>query len=138
MHAVAASVQVTATRGTVHNVKPQQNVPPADAFDNLLAELEADPVAARQLGEGRKWVREAFYADRPTLASLRLAIGLSQKQMGKQIGLKQPHVARLEAGLQEPKLGLAKSLAVALGVSLDALYEAWHNSRQDCEAREQA
>lgn len=100
------------------------------AFDNLLEELEQDDATATQLQEGRKWVASTFYQDRPTLASLRLASGLSQRQLGEACGMEQPHVSRYESGKHEPSLTVSVAIAKALGVSLDLFAEAWANTRE--------
>ena len=98
------------------------------ALDQLVEELEQNADSAAQLQEGRKWVAEKFYQGRPTLASLRLAAGLSQRQLGEKCGLQQPHVSRYEVGKHEPTLTVAKNLADALGVGLDQFFEAWSNT----------
>ncbi|CQR32469.1 putative lambda repressor [Thiomonas arsenitoxydans] len=103
------------------------------AFDQLLDELDQNADSAAQLQEGRKWVAENFYQDRPTLASLRLAAGLSQRQLGEKCGWEQPHVSRYESGKHEPTLTVAMTLAAALGVGLDRFAEAWSNTRQSLQ-----
>jgi len=40
--------------------QPKKNF---DAFDKLIAELEADPVDAENLAKARLWVRETFYQE---------------------------------------------------------------------------
>jgi DNA-binding XRE family transcriptional regulator len=42
--------------------------------------------------------------------------GLTQTAFGKLVGLRQPHVARLEAGEHEPSLSTLARLSAALGV----------------------
>jgi transcriptional regulator with XRE-family HTH domain len=51
----------------------------------------------------------------------RVRHGLSQAQLARQIGMRQPHVARLEAGDHEPSVATLARLADALGldISLD-------------------
>lgn len=100
-----------------------------DAFDNLLAEVEADPVASKRVSEGRRWVAQAFYGEVPLLASLRLAAGLSQRQLGAVCGLNQPHVSRYESGRHEPGIAVAATMAQALGVDLNTFAAAWHNTQ---------
>ena len=94
-------------------------------FDALVAELEADPASQQQLAAGRRWVGQALYAGTPTLTSLRLAAGLSQRQLGDLCNLQQPHVSRYEAGRVEPSLSMAHAMAQALGVDLGTLHAAW-------------
>lgn len=42
--------------------------------------------------------------------------GLSQTAFGRLVGMRQPHVARLEAGEHEPSLSTLARLSTALGV----------------------
>ncbi len=102
-------------------------------FDALVHELEGEPSTATQLSEGRKWVAEAFYSEMPSLASLRLAAGLSQRQLGAACGIEQPHVSRYESGKHEPSISAAQSMAVALNVSLDTFFQAWQKTRSQLE-----
>lgn len=46
----------------------------------------------------------------------RTECGLTQTAFGKLVGLRQPHVARLEAGEHEPSLSTLVRLSAALGV----------------------
>jgi DNA-binding XRE family transcriptional regulator len=98
-------------------------------FEELVAGLEVEKESASALAEGRKWVAQRFYGDRSTVAALRLAAGLSQKQLGEKCGIEQPHVSRYESGRIEPSLTTAQCLANALGVGLDEFFAAWSNSR---------
>ena len=99
------------------------------AFDALVAEMESSPESAAQLSEGRRWVGSTFYSDKVTLASLRLAKGLSQKQFGHLAGLAQSHVSRYESGRHEPSISTAQKMATALGVTLEAFVDAWQETR---------
>ncbi len=98
-------------------------------FDKLISSLEENQETASALGEARKWVADSFYSDLPTLASLRLKAGLSQRKLGEICGLEQSHVSRYESGKHEPSLSIAITIAKALGVSAEVLFEAWSNSR---------
>lgn len=99
-------------------------------FDTLVAEMEADPAQARLLADGRRWVGQQFYG--LTLAGLRLAAGLSQRQLAEACGagIEQPHISRYESGRVEPGLNVAARLASAMGVGLDVLHAAWTNTLQ--------
>lgn len=97
-----------------------------DAFDELVAEAEADPAQAESLAAGRQWVAQAFYQDEHrTLAGLRLAAGLSQRQLGERCGLGQQHISRYESGKHQPSLDTAHEMARALAVDLDTYFTAW-------------
>jgi len=97
-------------------------------FDDLVTLLEEDQESSAQLSEGRRWVADSFYMEAPTLASLRLSAGLSQKQLGQACGIEQPHVSRYESGKHDPSLSVAAKMASALGVDLDLFFLAWNNS----------
>lgn len=45
----------------------------------------------------------------------RTELGLTQTEFGRRIGMRQPHVARLESGDHEPSLSTLVRLAAALG-----------------------
>lgn len=100
-------------------------------FDALLAEVQQSAEGAEQLSSARKWLGEQFYSGSDaTLTSLRLALGLSQTQLGERCGLEQPHISRYESGKIAPGIDIAARLAAALGVSLDEFYQAWSNTSQ--------
>ena len=104
-------------------------------FDNLVASLESDATSASELHDGRQWVASTFYSeDRPTLSFLRLAAGLSQRQLGDACGLEQPHVSRYESGKHEPSLTTATRMARALAVDLETFSRAWEATRAQVEA----
>lgn len=48
--------------------------------------------------------------------SYRVYHGLTQAELGKQLGMPQPHVARLESGDHEPSLTTLARLSAALGL----------------------
>jgi ribosome-binding protein aMBF1 (putative translation factor) len=107
------------------------------AFDELAAELASEELTqgpgSEALADGRRWVAEAFYGDIPTLASLRLKAGLSQRQLGERCGLEQPHISRYESGRHEPGIATAELLAMALGVSLEVFSSAWKTTRANAQ-----
>ena len=53
------------------------------------------------------------------MTRLRIAKGLSQAQLAKLVGTKQPGIARLESGKTEPKLSFLRRVAEALGYRLE-------------------
>jgi len=112
---------------TTLNTPPEGQ--PLDAFDALVAEAEADPQQAEMLAAGRQWVAQAFYKDEHrTLAGLRLAAGLFQRQLGERCGIGQQHISRYESGKHKPSLDTAHQMARALGVSLDTYFNAWQST----------
>lgn len=123
--APAAAVTRPCTIYKLVAAPPAQSADSLSDFDALVAEIEGTDEGAEQLAEGARWVGAQFYSGPPTLAALRLARGLSQRQLAEACGLKQPHIARYEAGLHEPRIAIAAKIAHALDVSLDAYYSAW-------------
>jgi DNA-binding XRE family transcriptional regulator len=103
-------------------------LPPAkvDEFEALAAEVEDSP----EVNAGRQWVAETFYRDSTSLAGLRMRAGLSQVELGRRTNLEQSHISRYESGKHEPGLQIARSLASALGVSIEAVADAWMVSRE--------
>jgi DNA-binding XRE family transcriptional regulator len=112
------------------DVAQETNAASTSEFGKLLDSLESDTESAYLLSQARKWVSETLYNDEPTLASLRLAAGLSQTQLGIACSIKQPHVSRYESGKHEPSITVSIQLAKALGINLESFAEAWSNSRK--------
>jgi len=92
-------------------------LPGAIDIDDLVTELEQIPGNAEAIAQGRQWVAETFYADRPSVARLRLLKGWSQTELAKRAETSQSYIARLELGRVDPQISTAKKLARALGVS---------------------
>jgi transcriptional regulator with XRE-family HTH domain len=57
------------------------------------------------------------------LQELRVAAGLTQKQLAGESGIPQPTIAHWERGSREPLMSNAALLADALGVPVQSLYE---------------
>lgn len=77
----------------------------------------------KQLLENNK-VKQAFDELEPeqqlikSVIQLRLKHGLTQKQLAKKSGTKQPSISRLESGEYNPTLNFLKKIAVALDAKL--------------------
>lgn len=56
------------------------------------------------------------------IAYYRKLRGLSQTDLGDRVGVKQPHISRIENGDDGPPLSLFKEIAKALNVSLSDLF----------------
>jgi ribosome-binding protein aMBF1 (putative translation factor) len=93
-------------------------------IDDLVTEHERNPARRAALEEGRRAVARNYYGDRSGLAVLRLQKGWSQRKLADVTGMKQPHIARLERGQNDPSLGTMRRLASALGVELAAIVRA--------------
>ena len=89
------------------------------SFDEFLEEERRDPKFA-----------EAFEAqlDRLEIAravrALREKAGLSQAQLAKKVGTKQPGIARVESGRTVPSLELLHKIAAAAGRRLQVRFAA--------------
>jgi len=70
---------------------------------------------------GDQEFREAWEASDPAyqLARLRILRGLTQQQLAERVGTRQPSIARLESGREEPKLGFLRRVAEALGAKVE-------------------
>jgi ribosome-binding protein aMBF1 (putative translation factor) len=100
-------------------------LPGAIDIDDLVAELEQSPAAAKAIADGRKWVADTFYADRPdSIAQLRLRKGWSQAELAKRADTSQPYIARLEMNRVDPQLSTLRKIARALGVPAATLMQA--------------
>ncbi len=53
------------------------------------------------------------------IKQLRERCSISQEQLARMVGTKQPAIARLESGRVVPSLDLLQKIAIALGVRLD-------------------
>jgi DNA-binding XRE family transcriptional regulator len=94
-------------------------------IDDLVAEFESQSQeSAKAIAKGRKWVAETFYADRPTLAQLRLKKGWSQAELARRAETSQPYIARLEQGNVDPQMSTAQKIAKVLGVSIEIFAQA--------------
>ncbi len=81
-----------------------------ETFEEHLAEALGDPE-----------FREAWEASGPAyqVARLRILRGLTQQQLAERVGTRQPSIARLESGREEPKLGFLRRVAEALEARLE-------------------
>ncbi len=93
-------------------------------IDDLVAELEQSTENAKAIAHGRQWVADSFYADRTSVARLRLQKGWSQAELARQASTSQPYIARLERGQVDPQISTVKKLARALDVPLTAIVDA--------------
>ena len=79
-------------------------------FEEVKAKLLADPE-----------VQQAYDALEPAyqIARLRIARGLTQAQLARLVGTKQPSIARLESGTSQPSVAFLQKVAAALGTRLE-------------------
>ena len=86
-----------------------------------LSDLKsADQVHTEMLGDPqyrREHERTAFaHAVATRIVEFRVVRGLSQSALARKLGMKQPAIARLEAGDHEPSLTTLSRLAHGLGI----------------------
>lgn len=93
-------------------------------MDNFLADLESDSEISEALPVGRKWIADAFYKNKNTLAKLRLEKGWSQKQLAEKLNTKQPYIARIENGIEDIQLSTIKKLAKIFDTGIIDIIEA--------------
>lgn len=88
-------------------------------IDAVVDRIEQAPVRRAAITLARRRLAARLKDDIGGLAALRLARGLSQKQLAEAVGTSQPHIARIENGRDNVLLATANQLATALGVSLE-------------------
>jgi len=94
-------------------------------IDDVVARIEQDTARAAALEEARRTIASRHYAGSWGLAALRLRKGWSQRRLAEAIGVKQPHIARLESGQNEPSLGTVRKLSAALDVTVEEIVNAF-------------
>jgi ribosome-binding protein aMBF1 (putative translation factor) len=105
-------------------------VPPrAELMDTFLDEFEARPEVAAHLAAARQELSRshAEAGDRVTIRTLRLARGLSQKELADQLQTSQAAVSSYESRSRKPSEDMIRSMAVSLGVDFNQLMEALAN-----------
>lgn len=94
-------------------------------FDELLKGFADDEEFQNELVEARKEMAKGFYANEPqSFSSLRLRAGLSQSELASRAGTSQPHIARIEAGRNDPGTETVQRIANALGVDVGEVFNA--------------
>ncbi|WP_150646366.1 helix-turn-helix domain-containing protein [Pandoraea pnomenusa] len=97
-------------------------------LDDLLAEFETN-YGESVTKQAHAWVGNALYGDEaPTIASLRLKHGLSQKKLAERMGVKQPRIAEIELGSGSIKFDTLQKLAAALDTDVGEIAAAYENT----------
>lgn len=94
------------------------------SVEDMFAQLSSsDPRAPAAFEAGTQWVAHTFFAgQRSSLAVLRMAAGLTQRELGNRLGVSQPMIAKWEkGGALSMQLKSLVSLATALSVDLTEL-----------------
>lgn len=87
-------------------------------WDKFKDELLTDP-ATRAAYEARK----PAYELASKLIALRKKLGMSQRDLAKAAGLKQPHIARIERGDVSPTWETISRIFAAVGAELDVTFK---------------
>ncbi|MDD2774458.1 MAG: helix-turn-helix transcriptional regulator [Gallionella sp.] len=101
------------------------------SVDDMFAQLESSDTRVKgAMAVGAQWVAETFLSQtRPTLATLRMQAGFSQRELANRLNVSQPQIAkweRLDAPNWESKtiVNLAKALSMdakeLFGVLMDS------------------
>jgi len=65
------------------------------------------------------------------LSAARKRVGLSQKDLARKSGVRQPHISKLEAGEMEPRLSTIFAIADTLGILARSLFPAMSWQKDD-------
>lgn len=93
---------MTTTKKKVQGLKTHKQV---------LAESMVDP-EYRAEAERTRFAHEVAMR----VIAYRAEYGISQSELGRRVGMRQPHIARLEAGDHEPSLTTLARLSRSLGI----------------------
>lgn len=92
-------------------------------IDALVRKLEQNQTTSEHLKRARKRLAKGYYANKSgTLAHLRLQAGLSQSQLAIKVGTSQPHIARIEAGINDPSTSMIKKISIALNIKPEQVF----------------
>jgi len=87
-------------------------------WKTFKGEILGDP-EARAVYDARK----PAYELASKLIALRKKLGLSQRDLAKAAGLKQPHIARIERGEVSPTWATTSRIFEAVGAELEVIYK---------------
>jgi DNA-binding XRE family transcriptional regulator len=108
--------------------QPHSGVAGSTRIADFVAELESDPEWAAELAQSRMELAKQLGND-ASLASMRLARGMSQRELARRIGASQPQIARLELGQGNPGVATLRKLAHELGVRIEQVLLAFEKSQ---------
>lgn len=125
----AYSVGTSTSRGTVVSAEffagRPVALPNTRAVADVIADYERDASRRDAMKAARAELANTLHAHRPDgLAALRMSRGLSQSALASAAGTSQPHVAKIEAGRNDPGTSLIARLAAALGADETDVFKA--------------
>lgn len=90
------------------------------SVDDMFAQLSlSGPRAPAALEAGTKWVAQTFFPEhKNSLATLRMAAGLTQRELGNRLNVSQPMIAKWEKG-EAPNMQLKTVVSLATALSID-------------------
>jgi len=109
-------------------------MPNSKALDDLVAEAEAMPSRAAALRAARKTLAEPLHGTQAGLACMRMKAGKSQAQLAELAGTSQAHIARIEAGKNDPGTSLIARIARALDVAEVEVFTAVRSIQAEAES----
>ena len=106
-------------------------IPNSVSIDDLVNEFELDPAMATHMQEARRTLaNEVFTGTVGTLSHIRLNAGLSQTQLAGIVGTSQSHIARIEAGKNDPSTEIIGKIAEALQTNPTAIFTSIFEQRR--------
>ncbi len=102
----------------------ERKIPPFRPMDEFWNERMRDPAFIAALQE----MEPEFQAAREVLR-LRLAQGLTQKELAERIGTKQASISRLERASYKPNLGFLQRVAEALNARVEIRFVSREQAR---------
>ncbi len=79
---------------------------------------------AKAISKARKKMAESLYGQSVNFSALRLAAGLSQDQLAARVKTSQSHIAKIEAGKNDPSTDVIQRLAAALNRTPELVFNA--------------
>jgi ribosome-binding protein aMBF1 (putative translation factor) len=87
-------------------------------IEDVVARAAKDERKKKALQEARKRLAEKSYGNRkPSIAVLRLKLGMSQTDLAVEMNSSQSHIARIESGTEDLRMSTLEKLAKALKIS---------------------
>lgn len=100
--------------------------------------ISRNPKRAAALAKARQrfgdWAHAEQLENLSGLALLRMQAGLSQTELAQRLNKPQSNVSRLERGEADPKMSTIKDIALALGVDVGKVAEAFARSKTESGA----
>ena len=95
----------------------------SSSLSSFVEDLEKDPAFAKDLSEARKALADQIEAIDPNgIRKMRMKHGWSQAKLAAEIGTTQGHIARIEGGKTDMRLGTLTRIAKALGEKPEVVF----------------